>query len=58
MCSKPIPKARLDAIPWARHCVACQSEFEKTNQKRQPETFRLSDFGNSEEEGAEKEEED
>jgi len=25
----PIPKARLDAIPWARYCVACASLSEK-----------------------------
>jgi len=24
-----IPKARLSAIPWARHCVACAELFEK-----------------------------
>ena len=24
-----IPKARLDAIPWARYCVACASLYEK-----------------------------
>lgn len=58
MCGKPIPKPRLDALPFARNCVACQDEFEKTNQKRTPETFRMSDLGNAEEEGAEKEEEE
>jgi len=26
---EPIPKARLEAIPWARYCVACASLFEK-----------------------------
>jgi len=58
MCAKSIPKARLNAIPFARHCVSCQTEFEKTPQKRSPQTFALSDFGNSEEETVEKEEED
>lgn len=23
-CSAPIEKPRLDAIPWARHCISCQ----------------------------------
>lgn len=58
MSGKPIPKARLDAIPWARFTVECQSEMEKTHQKRLPQTFQLSDFGNSEEEVSEKDEED
>ncbi len=58
MSGKPIPKPRLDAIPWARFTVECQSEMEKTHQKRLPQTFQLSDFGNSEEEVAEKDEED
>jgi len=26
---EPIPKGRLDAIPWARYCVSCASMFEK-----------------------------
>ena len=56
MCGKPIPKARLDVIPWARCTVECQSELEKNQQKRVPQTFQLSDFGNSEEETVEKEE--
>lgn len=57
MSGKPIPRARLDAIPWARYTVECQSELEKTQQKRMPQTFQLSDFGNSEEEVVEKDEE-
>lgn len=27
-CEKPILRKRLDAVPWARLCVACQSEKE------------------------------
>lgn len=27
-CERPIPARRLDAIPWARLCVPCQSELE------------------------------
>lgn len=29
MCKKPIPRKRLEVIPFARYCVQCQSEFEK-----------------------------
>lgn len=58
MSGKPIPKPRLDAIPWARYTVECQAEFEKTQHRRPPQTFQISDFGNSEEETVEKEEED
>lgn len=58
MSGKPISKARLTAIPWARCTVECQSELERTHQKRVPQTFRPSDFGNSEDEVVEKEEED
>jgi DnaK suppressor protein len=28
MCEKPISSKRLDALPWARFCFACQSEAE------------------------------
>lgn len=31
MSGQPIPHARLDAIPWARFTVECQSEIEKEN---------------------------
>jgi len=34
---EPIPKGRLDAIPWARYCVSCASMFEKG-------TFAREDF--------------
>ena len=27
--AEPIPKARLQAIPWARYCVTCASQSEK-----------------------------
>ncbi|MCC7518916.1 MAG: TraR/DksA C4-type zinc finger protein [Verrucomicrobiae bacterium] len=53
MCGKPIPRARLDAIPWTRYTVECQSEVEKTRQRRPRQSFQLSDFGNTEEETAE-----
>jgi len=28
-CSKPIPKTRLRALPFARYCVACQRQAER-----------------------------
>jgi RNA polymerase-binding transcription factor len=28
VCEKPIPMARLKAIPWATRCINCQSRFE------------------------------
>ncbi len=28
-CRRPIPKARLDAIPYTRYCLACQSSSER-----------------------------
>jgi len=27
-CEESIPRKRLDAVPWARRCVPCQSEIE------------------------------
>jgi DnaK suppressor protein len=35
---EPIPKARLNAIPWARYCVACANQMEKGTGKRQGTT--------------------
>jgi len=32
---EPIPKQRLEAIPWARYCVACASHLEKGNLKKE-----------------------
>ena len=28
-CGEPVQKKRLDTVPWARHCVACQELQEK-----------------------------
>lgn len=30
-CEEPIPRKRLDAVPWARMCVPCQSQAEAAN---------------------------
>jgi DnaK suppressor protein len=28
-CGKPIAPERLEALPWAAHCIACQSDIDK-----------------------------
>jgi DnaK suppressor protein len=28
-CGSPLPEKRLDALPWARHCLPCQDLQEK-----------------------------
>jgi DnaK suppressor protein len=28
-CAKPIAPERLEALPWAAHCIACQSDIDK-----------------------------
>jgi DnaK suppressor protein len=28
-CGDPLPEKRLDAVPWARHCVRCQDLQER-----------------------------
>jgi DnaK suppressor protein len=41
MSGKPIPHARLEALPFTRYTVECQAELEKRNRfqrKRQPVT--------------------
>jgi DnaK suppressor protein len=58
MSGKPIPHARLEAIPFARFTVECQTQIEKQKKAmrvRQPVT---SLFGLTEDEGGEGEEED
>jgi len=58
MSGKPIPHARLEAIPFARFTVECQTQIEKQKKAmrvRQPVT---SLFGLTDEEGSEGEEED
>jgi DnaK suppressor protein len=58
MSGKPIPHARLEAIPFARFTVECQTQIEKQKKAtriRQPVT---SLFGLTEDEGGDSEEED
>jgi len=28
-CERPIPRARLNAVPWARYCIDCQERVEQ-----------------------------
>jgi RNA polymerase-binding protein DksA len=39
----PIPKARLEAIPWARYCIACANLQEKANTSRKENHFDFPD---------------
>jgi len=58
MSNKPIPHARLEALPFTRYTVECQAELEKRNRfqrVRQPVT---SLFGLADEEGGDGEDED
>jgi len=31
-CGGPIPKTRLNAAPWAKYCIDCQSELEQNGE--------------------------
>ena len=35
-CRKPIPKPRLEALPFARYCIACQSSAESAPEHAEP----------------------
>ena len=58
MSGKPIPHARLEAIPFARFTVECQSQLEKQSKASRMRPSVTSLFGLTEEEGAESEEEE
>ena len=58
MSGKQIPRARLEAIPFARFTVECQSQLEKQNKASRVRQSVTSLFGLTEEEGAETEEEE
>lgn len=36
-CDAPIPRKRLDVVPWARLCVRCQMEAEAAENEGAPE---------------------
>jgi DnaK suppressor protein len=58
MSGKPIPHARLEAIPFARFTVECQSQLEKQSKAARIRPSVTSLFGLTEEEGSESEEEE
>jgi RNA polymerase-binding transcription factor DksA len=58
MSGKPIPRARLEAIPFARFTVECQSQLEKQNKASRVRQSVTSLFGLTDEEGGEAEEEE
>ncbi len=55
MSSKPISHARLEAIPFARFTVECQSQLEKQNKASRVRQSVTSLFGLTDEEGGENE---
>jgi DnaK suppressor protein len=58
MSGKQIPRARLEAIPFARFTVECQSQLEKQNKASRVRQSVTSLFGLTEDEGGEGEEEE
>jgi DnaK suppressor protein len=58
MSGKPIPHARLEAIPFARFTVECQSQLERQNKASRVRQSVTSLFGLTEEETGEAEEEE
>jgi RNA polymerase-binding transcription factor DksA len=58
MSGRPIPRARLEAIPFARFTVQCQSQLEKQNKASRVRQSVTSLFGLTDEEGGEAEEEE
>src|SRR2546425_12746628 len=55
MSGKPIPRARLEAIPFARFTVQCQSQLEKQSKASRVRQSVTSLFGLTEEESTEAE---
>ena len=41
-CEEEIQFKRLEAVPWARHCVHCQARLEKRQLKDQNKHYSLS----------------
>jgi DnaK suppressor protein len=58
MSGKQIPRARLEAIPFARFTVECQSQLEKQNKASRVRQSVTSLFGLTDDEGGETEEEE
>ena len=58
MSGKAIPHARLEAIPFARFTVECQSQLEKQNKQSRVRQSVTSLFGLTDDEGGDAEEEE
>ena len=58
MSGKPIPHTRLEAIPFARFTVECQTQLEKQNKDSRVRQSVTSLFGLTDDEGGEGEEEE
>src|SRR2546426_6653979 len=58
MSGKSIPRARLEAIPFARFTVECQSQLEKQNKASRVRQSVTSLFGLTDDEGGDAEEEE
>jgi RNA polymerase-binding transcription factor DksA len=58
MSGKPIPHARLEAIPFARFTVECQSQLEKQSKQSRVRQSVTSLFGLTDDEGGEAETEE
>ena len=58
MSGKPIPHARLEAIPFARFTVECQSQLEKQSKQSRVRQSVTSLFGLTDDEGGDSEEEE
>jgi RNA polymerase-binding transcription factor DksA len=58
MSGKPIPRARLEAIPFARFTVECQSQLEKQSKASRVRQSVTSLFGLTDEESGDGEEEE
>lgn len=58
MSGKPIPRARLEAIPFARFTVECQSQLEKQSKQSRVRQSVTSLFGLTDDDAPETEEEE
>lgn len=58
MSGKPIPHARLEALPFTRYTVECQSELEKRNRYQRVRQPVTSLFGLSDDDGGDGDEDD
>ena len=58
MSGKPIPRARLEAIPFTRYTVECQAQIERQNRNQRVRPVVTSLFGLTDEEGGDTEEEE